>query len=318
MKIVVLDGYTLNPGDNSWDRLAGLGELEIYDRSNEAETASRCRGAQIILTNKVRISEDIIRENKDLRLIAVTATGYDCVDMAAASRAGIPVCNVPVYGTDSVAQFVMALLLEMARQPALHNAAVRKGEWAAQPDWSFWKTPLVELTGKRMGIIGFGRIGRRVGELAHAFGMSVLANDIKPHPDPAYPEFAWAGVDEIFRESDVVTLHAYQTAENAGFIKRSLLKTMKTTAFLINTSRGGLINEHDLAEALNQGWLAGAALDVVSQEPIQDDNPLLGAKNLILTPHIAWAAMEARKRLMDTTVDNIEAFLNGKKQNLVS
>jgi glycerate dehydrogenase len=318
MKMVVLDGYTLNPGDNPWDALAGLGDLVVYERSHDTEVASRCRGAEIVLTNKARITREVIEQNPSLRLIAVTATGYDCVDVAAASQAGIPVCNVPVYGTDSVAQFVFALLLELARQPALHHEAVKNGEWAKQPDWTFWKTPLMELTGKTMGIIGFGRIGRRVGGLAHAFGMQVLAHDIKAGSAPNYQPFAWAGLDEVFSRADVVTLHAYQTEENAGFINRGLMRKMKKTAFLINTSRGGLINESDLAAVLNEGLLAGAALDVVSVEPIRDDNPLWTARNLIITPHIAWAAMEARKRLMDTTVHNVKAFLNGEPQNIVN
>jgi glycerate dehydrogenase len=318
MKMVVLDGYTLNPGDNPWDRLYKLGELAVYERSADAEVISRCQGAEIILTNKVPITKEVITNTPSLGMIAVTATGYDCVDTKASSESNVMVCNVPVYGTDSVAQMVFALLLEMTRQPALHDEAVKEGEWFKQPDWSFWKTPIVELTAKTMGIIGFGRIGRRVGQLARAFGMSVLANDINPHSPPEYQPFAWASVEEIFMQADVISLHAFQTPNNVGFINRRLLKRMKKSAYLINTSRGGLINETDLTEALNQDWLAGAALDVVSKEPINKNSPLLSAKNIILTPHISWATTEARKRLMDTTIENIKAYLAGHNQNVVT
>ncbi|MGQ9859219.1 MAG: D-2-hydroxyacid dehydrogenase [Thermodesulfobacteriota bacterium] len=318
MRIVVLDGYTLNPGDNPWEELGELGELVVHDRTHVSQVVERALGAEILLTNKTPIPGEAIRSLPTLRFISVLATGYDIVDVKAAAEKGIPVSNVPVYGTDTVAEHVFALLLELARRPALHDSAVRAGGWWSQPDWCFWKVPLVELAGKVMGIVGFGRIGRRVGEIAHAFGMKVVANDINMAPDPPYVPFQWLSVEELFSQSDFVSLHCYQTQENVGFVNMGLLRRMKPTAFLINTSRGGLINEQDLAQALEMGILAGAALDVVSREPISPENPLLGAPNLIITPHIAWATLEARRRLMRTTVENVRAFLAGNPQNVVN
>lgn len=318
MKIVVLDGYTLNPGDNPWDELAELGELEVHDRTSEAEVVARAQGAEILLTNKTPVrGEDIARLPK-LKFISVLATGFDVVDVKAAARKGIPVSNVPVYGTDTVAEHVFALALELARRPALHDQAVKAGAWWSQPDWCFWRTPLLELAGRTMGIVGFGRIGRRVGEIAHAFGMRVAANDLQKGSDPPYKPFQWMELEELFSCSDFVTLHCFQTQENAGFVNMELLSKMKPTSFLINTSRGGLVNERDLALALERGVLAGAALDVVSKEPISPDNPLLKAPNVLITPHIAWATLEARQRLMKTTVENVRAFLSGRPQNVVN
>ncbi len=318
MKIVVLDGYTLNPGDNPWDELAELGELEVYDRTKQTELLARAQGAQILLTNKTPIREEAIAKLPKLRFISVLATGFDVVDVKAAAQRGIPVSNVPVYGTDTVAEHVFALVLEMARRPALHDEAVKAGVWWSQPDWCFWRTPLLELAGRTMGIVGFGRIGRRVGEIAHAFGMKVAANDLQKGSDPPYQPFQWMELEELFSCSDFITLHCFQTQENAGFVNMGLLSKMKPTSFLINTSRGGLVNERDLALALERGILAGAALDVVSNEPITPENPLLRAPNVLITPHIAWATLEARKRLMRTTVENVRAFLSGKPQNVVN
>lgn len=318
MKIVVLDGKTLNPGDNPWDEVAGLGELTVYDRTAPEEIIPRAKDAEIVLTNKTPLSGETIEQLPNLKFISVLATGYNVVDVQAASRRGIIVSNVPVYATDSVAQFTFALLLELCHHVAAHDAAVKAGEWSSCPDFCFWKYPLVELAGKQMGLVGFGRIGRRVGELAHAFGMKVSAADIIRDEMPGYEPFSWADIDEIFATSDVVSLHCPQTPDNVGMVNRELLGRMKKSAFLINTSRGGLIVEEDLAEALNAQKIAGAALDVVSTEPIKPDNPLLKARNCIITPHIAWASLDARRRLMKATAENISAFIAGAPVNVVS
>ena len=284
MKIVVLDGYTLNPGDNSWDKVEELGKLEIHDRTAPDQLLRRASGAQVLVVNKTPVRRDALAKLDSLRFITMAATGYDCVDVDAAGERGVAVSNVPVYGTDSVAQYTIAALLELCHHVALHDKAVKNGEWAADPDWCFWRTPLIELRGKVMGIVGYGRIGRRTAELGHALGMDILAYDPFPGPAPDYEPFAWAELEELFAKADVVCLHSPQTPDNAGFINEALLKKMKQNAFLINPARGGLVKEADLAEALNRGWLAGAAVDTVSQEPIKRDNPLLGAKNILVTP----------------------------------
>jgi glycerate dehydrogenase len=271
-----------------------------------------------VITNKVPITKSDMEQLPNLKMISVTATGYDIVDIEGARELGIPVCNVPVYGTETVAQYVFALVLELARQPALHDNAVKDGEWGAQPDWSFWKKPQVELAGKTMGIIGFGRIGRRVGELADAFKMNVIAYDPCQGDDPGLCSFEWEKLEDLFSRSDFISINCNQCLENTGFVNEDLLSRMKKTAFLINASRGGLINEADLAAALNEERIAGAALDVVSKEPIESDNPLLHAKNVIITPHIAWSTLDARRRLMDETVQNIQAFFDGKPRNVVN
>jgi len=318
LRIVVTDGYTLNPGDNPWDEIEALGTLAVYERTAPAELTARCREAEILIVNKTRVRAEDLAGLAQLRFISVSATGYDCVDIAAASRRGIPVSNVPVYGTDSVAQYVFSALLHVWHNVAVHADAVKAGEWDAQPDWSFWKTPLIELRGKTLGIVGFGRIGRRVGELAHAFGMHVMAFDAFRGAEPGYAPFAWAALEHLFAASDVVSLHCPLTAENHGFVDTRLLNRMKPTAVLINASRGPLVNEHDLAGALNAGRIAAAVVDVVSTEPIRPDNPLLSAPRIVITPHIAWATREARQRLMRTTAENVRAFLEGKPQNVVN
>lgn len=318
MKIVVLDGRTLAADGNSWAALDGLGTVEVYDRSTPDEVRTRAGGATVLITNKAPISADVIDGHPELRLIAVTATGVDCVDVAAARRQGVTVSNVPEYGTDSVAQFVFALLLELCHHVGQHAAAVAAGEWSCCPDFSFWKTPQVELAGKAMGIVGFGRIGRRVAELAHAFGMSVLASSRTHAQPPTAAPFAWCAVDDLFARADVVSLHCPLTPETAGLVNRQRLDRMKPTALLINTARGALLVEDDLAAALNTGRLAGAAVDVVSHEPIASDNPLLTARNCLITPHMAWSTREARRRLLDTTVANITHFLAGHPTNVVS
>jgi glycerate dehydrogenase len=318
MKLVVLDGYTLNPGDNPWDELARLGDLTVYDRTPAHQIVERSRGADILLTNKTPLAAETLAQLPQLRFIAVLATGYNVVDVAAARRRDIPVANVPEYGTDSVAQHVFALLLELCHHVGLHDAAVHAGEWATAADFCFWKSPPVELAGATMGIVGFGRIGRRVGELAHAFGMSVIAAGGSQREAPAYRRFEWREIPELFARADVVSLHCPLTADNAQFVNRELLGRMKPAAFLINTARGGLVNEGDLADALHAGKLAGAAVDVVSIEPIRVDNPLLAAPRCLITPHIAWASLAARRRLMTMTVANVKAFLAGRPINVVN
>jgi glycerate dehydrogenase len=317
MNITALDGYTLNPGDNPWDDVAKLGAFTCFERTLIDQIVERAQNAEIILTNKAPLSAATINQLPKLKFIGVTATGYNIVDVQAARARGIPVSNVPIYATDTVAEFIMALLLNFYYQPQLHSELVKQGEWSRSGDFSFWRTPLAELAGRTIGIVGFGRIGRRVGELAAAFKMRILVNNRSRGQLPPYP-IEWREIPELFAESDVVTLHCPLTSENAGMVNESLLGRMKKTAYLINTARGALINEKDLAAALHQGKIAGAALDVVSAEPIASENPLLKAPNITITPHIAWAAIEARRRLMAVTAQNIAAFLAGKPINVVN
>jgi len=317
VKIVVLDGYTLNPGDLSWDGLRALGECAVYDRTPPEQVVERARGAEAVLTNKVIIDREKIAQLPEMRYIGVLATGYNIVDTAAARERGIPVTNVPEYGTRSVAQMTFALLLELAQHVGHHAQTVREGRWTKSPDFCYWDYPLVELAGKTMGIVGIGRIGRATAELALAFGMKVLAHDVNtPANLPA--DIRMTDLETLLRESDVVSLHCPLTAENQGLIDRERLALMKPTAFLINTSRGPLIVARDLADALNADRLAGAGVDVLPVEPPPADNPLFTAKNCLVTPHIAWATGAARARLMDTVVENLRAFLAGKSQNVVN
>jgi len=317
-EIVVLDGHTLNPGDNPWDEVAALGNLTVYDRTPPEQILARAADAEIVLTNKTQLDAATLAGLPKLRFISVLATGYNVVDVAAAKARNIPVSNVPVYGTDAVAEFVFALMLDFTKRVRCHSGWSHAGDWQASPDFCYWRNPnFAELAGKTLGIVGFGRIGRRVGELGAAFRMRVLAHSRSRNATVPYP-FAWAGVDEIFREADFVSLHCPLTAENQGFVNEDLLRSMKPGAFFINTARGPLVDEAALADALNHGRIAGAACDVVSAEPIRPENPLLGSKNLILTPHIAWAALEARRRLMKSTAENITAFLTGQPLNRVN
>ena len=318
MKIVILDGRPLAEDRAAWTGLDQLGEVEFHLYTAPEDVAARACGAAVLITNKAPIPAQLIDDLPDLRFITMTATGFDCVDIAAARRRGIPVSNVPVYGTQSVAQFVFAVLLELCQHVAKHEEAVRAGEWTSQPDFSLRKTPLIELAGKTMGIVGFGRIGRRVGELAQAFGMSVLAYDVFAPTSPTDGPVKWCELDDLFARSDVISLHCPLTPQTAGLVNRERLKLVKPGAFLINTARGALVVEPDLALALKAGRLAGAAVDVVSQEPIRPENPLLGARNCLITPHIAWATTEARMRLMDATVANVAAFLAGSPVNVVN
>lgn len=318
MKIVVLDGYTLNPGDLSWDGLRAIAELEVFERSPNDLIVARAAGAEIVLTNKTPLLAQTLGQLPKLRYIGVLATGYDVVDVAAARARNIAVTNVPIYGTASVAQFTFALILELCHPPAIHAAATRAGEWSRCPDFSFWKTPLVEIAGKTMGIIGLGRIGRRVAEIAVAMGLRVIAADEVKGAVPDWPGFRWCEVDELLAESDIVSLHCPLLPTTRGTINAASLARMKPSAILINTSRGPLVVDHDLADALNSGRLAGAAVDVLSVEPPASDNPLLSARNCIVTPHIAWATKEARTRLLDTAVANLRAFLEGHPVNVVN
>ena len=318
MKIVVLDGYTLNPGDNPWDEVARFGEFAVYDRTPDELTAERCRGAQIVLTNKTRLSADTLSGLPDLKLVCVLATGYNVVDLGKAAELGIPVVNVPEYGSDSVAQHAIALLLELTNRVALYDAAVQRGDWSRSPDFTLVAQPLTELCGKKMGIVGLGRIGGRVAAIARALGMEILAHNPRHRNVVEGVPVQWLALDRLFQEADVVTLHCPLTADNEEMVNASLLGLMPSRALLINTSRGGLVNERDLAAALDRGSIAGAALDVSAREPIPSDSPLLGARNCIITPHIAWATLSARRRLTATTAENIAAFLAGAPKNVVN
>ncbi|MCX5831668.1 MAG: D-2-hydroxyacid dehydrogenase [Deltaproteobacteria bacterium] len=318
MKIVVLDGYTLNPGDISWDNLKKLGETVIYDRTPAGLTRERSRGADILFTNKTLLGEDLFTDLPELKYIGVLATGYNVVDVEAAKKRNIPVTNIPTYGTSSVAQMTFAILLELCNHVHDHSSAVHRGDWVKCIDWCFWNHPLIELADKTMGIIGFGRIGQRVADIATALGMNVLGFDAYKSDQSLRRNFRWAELDELLRESDVVSLHCPLFPATQGIINKDNLSKMKRTAFLINTSRGPLVVDEDLTEALNKGIIAGAGLDVLSVEPPQADNPLLGAKNCVITPHIAWATKEARARLMDVAVDNLKAFLAGNPVNVVN
>lgn len=320
MQIIVLDGYTENPGDLSWDALAALGELTVYERTSYTDSpliAERIGSGEIVVTNKTPITRATLDRCPNVRLIAVLATGYNVVDCAAARERGIPVVNVPTYGTASVSQFSIALLLEVCHHIGHHDASVHAGNWAGNADWCYWDYPLIELEGKTIGIIGFGRIGQAEGRVAKALGMRVLAHDLYPN-DSGRAIGEYVSLDELYARADVVTLHCNLTAENTGMINRESLAKMKPGAILINNARGQLIVEQDVADALNSGRLAAAALDVVSTEPIRADNPLLTAKNCILTPHMSWGAKESRQRILDTTVENIRAFLSGKPVNVVN
>jgi glycerate dehydrogenase len=316
MKIVVLDGFTLNPGDLSWDELETLGECEIHDRTPANEVVKRATGAAIVLTNKTPVTGESISALPELKYIGVLATGYNIVDVAAARRRNIPACNVPAYGTKSVAQHTFALLLELTQHAGHHGGTVRDGRWSKSPDWCYWDYPLIELDGMTIGIVGYGRIGRAVGELALAFGMKVLATSASPKQAPRGVTFV--DLETLFQQSDVVSLHCPLTPQTKNLVNASRLGLMKPAAFLINTSRGPLIDEPALAEALNTGRIAGAGLDVLSVEPPQADNPLLGAKNCLITPHLAWATRAARSRLMRAVVANVRAFLAGKPENVVN
>lgn len=320
MKIVVLDGFTENPGDLTWDGLAALGELTVYDRTAYQEDpliTERIGDAEIIVINKTPISRETMDCCPNIRLIAVLATGYNVVDYQYAHEKGIPVVNVPTYGTMSVSQYSIALLLELCHHIGHHSDTVFSGKWQNNIDWCYWDYPLIELDGKTMGIIGFGRIGQAEGRIARAMGMRVLAHDLHP-TDAGKAIGEYVDLETIYREADVITLHCNLTKENTGMINKASIARMKDGVLLINNARGQLIVEQDVADALNSGKIAGCALDVVSTEPIRNDNPLLQAKNCIITPHISWAPKESRQRIMDCTVENVRAFLENKPIHVVN
>jgi len=318
MRIVVLDGYTLNPGDLSWERLYKLGEVAIFDHTPFDKTVEHANGAEIVFTNKTPLGEAEISQLEGLKYIGVLATGYNVVDVDAAKKRNIIVTNIPTYGTKSVAQMTFALLLEMTQHVQHHSDVVHNGEWTSCRDFCFWKYPLIELEGKTMGIIGFGRIGQSVADIAQAFGMKVLGFDKYKSGQSGRKDFKWVELDELLSESDVVSLHCPLFPETKGMINKVTLSKMKKTAFLINTSRGPLIVDEDLSEALNKGVIAGAGLDVLSTEPPNAGNPLLTCRNCLITPHISWATREARVRLMNIAVDNLEAFLAKYPVNVVN
>ena len=318
MKIVVLDGYTLNPGDISWEGMEAFGEVTVYDRTKAEEVVERIGDAEVVYTNKTPITKETMDACPGMKFIGVLATGYNIVDVAAAKEKGIPVSNIPTYGTAAVSQFAIALLLELCHNIGEHSDAVKAGEWTSNPDWCFWKYPLVELAGKNMGIIGFGRIGQDTGKIAQALGMAVLAYDAFKRPELESDTCKYVDLDTLLAQSDVISLHCPLFPDTEGIINKDTIAKMKDGVMIINDSRGPLIVEQDLRDALDSGKVAGAALDVVSTEPIQMDNPLLGAKNVILTPHIAWAPKESRQRLMDIAVDNLKCYVDGKPQNVVN
>ena len=316
MKIVILDAYAANPGDLSWDEFAALGELTVYDRTAQEDAAARIGDAEVVFINKVRLTDEIFAACPNLKLVSILATGYNIVDLAAAKRRGITVCNVPGYSTRAVVQMTFALLLEICQQVGLHSGAVHTGRWQTCPDFCFWDRPLIELDGKTMGIVGYGAIGSAVGTVAQALGrkLRVTARHEKPVPEGA----RFVSLPELLAQSDVVSLHCPQTAENARMIDAGALAQMKDGAILLNTARGGLLDEQAVADALRSGKLLAAGMDVVSAEPIRADNPLLTAPNCFLTPHIAWAPLETRRRLQAISAENLRAFLAGKPQNVVN
>jgi len=314
MKITILDGHALNPGDLSWDQFREFGDIRYYDRTEgEALTVQRIGDSDIVFLNKVPLTKSVLEQCPNIKLICVLATGYNVVDCQAAAAQGIPVCNVPGYGTDAVAQFTFALLLELCHRVGLHSDSVHAGDWSSCPDFCYWKTPQMELAGKTMGIIGYGAIGQAVGNIARAFGMRVLAYS-RTH----YPEHSYVDLDTLLAQSAVISLHCPLFPENTGLINSEAIAKMKDGAILLNTARGALIDEQAITDALNTGKLRGFAADVACAEPISAGSPLLSAPNCILTPHMAWAPIESRQRILDATEQNIRGFLNGTPINVVN
>lgn len=317
MKIVVLDGYALNPGDLSWKAFEKFGEVIVHDRTTPDEIVERAQGATVLLTNKTPVREKVMNVLPELRFIGVLATGYNIIDIDVAHKRGIIVSNIPDYGSNSVAQLTMALLLELCHHVQRHSDSVRSGKWASSIDWSYWEYPLVELAGKTMGIVGFGNIGKKVADMATSFGMDIIGSARTQSDQSHRKNFRWAEVPDLLKQSDVVSIHCPLTPETKGLINSQSLRSMKRTAFLLNTSRGPIIVDEDLSDALDNDVIAGAGIDVLSVEPPHKDNPLFKAKNCIITPHIAWATKEARTRLMEMAVENLAAFTNGKPVNIV-
>lgn len=317
MKIVVLEGNAVNPGDLSWEVLNQFGKVTIYERTAPSEAAMRIGDAEIVLINKTPIAAQLLDACPSVRLICVQATGYNVVDCQAAKERGVLVCNVPAYGTNAVAQFTFSLLLELCNRVGHHDQTVHQGKWCDCPEFCYWETPQMELSGKTLGIIGFGRIGRAVGKIANAFGMKVLAYN-RSHCPEGEAIGQYVDLDTLLASSDIISLHCPLTAENTGMINKATLAKMKDGAILLNTARGPLLNEQDVADALRSGKLRGAAVDVVSREPMVRDNPLLTAPNCIITPHMAWTPIESRQRIIDCTVNSIRGFLEGKPVNTVN
>lgn len=317
MKIVVLDGHALNPGDLSWAGFKKFGEITVYDRTSPDEILKRSAGASVLFTNKTPVREHLIDQLPELKFIGVLATGYNIVDVEAAVRKNIVVSNIPDYGSFSVAQLTMALLLELCHRVQRHSDLVYDGKWAASKDWCFWDSPLIELAGKTLGIIGFGSIGQKVADMGTSFGMNLLGAARTQSDQSPRKNFRWAGIPELLEQSDVISIHCPLTPETKGLINAQSLRTMKSSAFLLNTSRGPIVVDEDLSDALNNDVIAGAGIDVLSIEPPAKDNPLFKAKNCIITPHIAWATKEARTRLMEKAVENLNAFVAGKPINVV-
>ncbi len=321
MKIVILDGYTENPGDLSWQGFEKLGELTVYDRTplnDDAEIIKRIGKAEVVITNKTPLSKAVFEQCTGIKYVGVLATGYNVVDVNAAKEKGIPVCNIPTYGTDAVGQFAIALLLEICHRIGHHSNAVAQGRWQTNDDWCFWDYPLIELAGKKIGIIGYGKIGQSTGRIAQALGMTVLAYDAYKNESLVSDTCKYVELDELFKDADVISLHCPLFPQTEGIINKNNIAKMKDGVIIINNSRGPLIVEEDLKDALNSGKVYAAGLDVVSSEPIKADNPLLKAKNCFITPHISWAPKESRQRLMDVAVSNLQAFINGSPVNIVN
>ncbi|MGN0159724.1 MAG: D-2-hydroxyacid dehydrogenase [Brotaphodocola sp.] len=316
-KIVILDGYSVNPGDITWEPIQALGDVTVYESTSPDETVAHIGDAEVVLTNKTEITKEILDACPGIRYIGVLATGYNVIDLKAAKERGIPVTNVPAYSTTTVAQFTFGLILELCHHIGLHDVSVKQGDWVKSTGFCYWKTPMIELVGKTLGIIGFGQIGRAVASIAPAFGMKVLV--FTPHPKSEYASdnLKFVSLDEVLGQSDIVTLHCLLNKNTKGMMNKDTLAKMKKGAMLINVSRGPLVEETDLKESLESGHLAGAACDVISVEPMKADNPLLTAPNIILTPHMAWASVEARERLLNIAAANISGWMEGKAQNVV-
>lgn len=318
LKIVVLDSYALNPGDLSWDWLKSLGECEVFDRTPVGKISERCEGADIILTNKTPLTRETLKKLNKLKYIALLSTGYNIVDCKCAKEMGIPVSNIPAYSTNAVAQLTFSLILEITNAVGLHSKSVKNGEWTACPDFCYWKTPLTELCGKTLGIVGFGQIGQAVADIAQAFKMNVVAVSGHKTDQSHRKNFCWADMDTLAKTSDIISFHCPLTENTTGLVNAEFLAKCKDGAIIINTSRGPVVDDKALADALSSGKLRGAGLDVLTVEPPEADNPLLSAKNCFITPHIAWAAFETRERLMNILRENVIAYLNGNPQNVVN
>lgn len=318
MKFVILDSFALNPGDLSWEWLKKLGECEIYDRTAKEDILNRCKDAEMIITNKTPLEREVLERLPNLKFIALESTGYNVVDTEYCKERNIPVCNIPSYSTEAVAQLTFSLILEITNAVAFHSESVKNGEWTSCPDFCYWKTPLTEISGKTIGIVGFGGIGRRVADIAAAFNMNVIAVSGHETDQTGRKNFKWVTMDELKTEADIISFHCPLTKNTTGLCNEEFLSGLKDGVIIINTSRGPVIDETALAKALESGKVRGAGVDVLSVEPPREDNPLLTAPNCFITPHIAWAGFETRERLMGILEENVKAFLNGKPQNVVN